>query len=90
MGKQKIYREIGVVLTYYDHGDAELFIPHWNGECYLSSEHFEDALIDAIVTFLMNSMLCREPFLLQVNKGERTHGKYRKIGDIMQHDHDNG
>lgn len=78
-----VYREVGTVLTYFDKGDAELLLPHWQGECYLSESHFKDDLIDAILNFLLKNTKCKSPLLLNINKGERFYGKYRQVGNLL-------
>lgn len=82
-GENNEYREVGTVLTYFNKGGTELLKSHWQGECYLSEEHFDDDLIDSILNFLLKNTKCKAPMLLNVNKGERFYGKFRQVGDLL-------
>lgn len=80
--KPTIYKEIGLVSLYYEKFPPEDERMHWLGECYLSNEHFSDELIKKIGEELLLRTSCKEPFKLNVCKGERISGKCIKFGEV--------
>lgn len=83
-GSSKVYREIGLVVTFWEAGDAEIFADHWQAECYLCIQHLSDALIDELANKLLTLTECKEPFRLLVWGSDRTKtSAYRSYGQVM-------
>lgn len=77
-----VFQDVGLFVTYPDKGQFELTHPHWHAECYLANEHFHDELIDLLGQELMKNTSCKEPFLLNVCRGERANGIFREYGQV--------
>ena len=81
----KIHLKIGMIITYYE---AEIMSvnekAHWTADCYLEPEHMNKKLIDKIGTELLERTSCKEPFVLNVYKGNVADGDFRIYGDVYR------
>ncbi len=79
-------KQIGTIVIYYDSTPDEIVFPHWQGDCYITADHFDEKLVGEMFEFLQNNTKCVAPFALQVNKGERIGGTGRMSGKLFSFD----
>jgi len=76
---------IGNVVTYFESQPiSEDERPNWRADCHLDPKCMKKELIDSIGKELLERTSCKEPFVLNVYKGDVANGDFRVYGDLYR------